>query len=612
MKVGCVVSLVIFAAFVYGYYVWLGQTFEPGTKEVWIGAFVAGLVATGGIGALWNSYYAWRDGAVLSDALVDLPRRDGRRTAVAGTLEPLGQPLVAPLSGKPCVLYEFDIYREETRTKKGGGTETSKAVDFCGIGKAECIIRSTSTKLRLIGFPDLDPLPERHLIDPDDEQRARQYVQFTAWEDTSGLGIFRGARDMFGALVGNEDPLKKDWRMIAVKDCPWLAATPSGPATLEHEPRSPGEASGAQVPMDMEQDLPDDEFDGDIDDDGVDAEEANDDAGRAYEDGSSYSPHLTEKRIEPGKQVVVIGHYDEVQQGLVSSGAHLIKIYLDDVQSVARKLASAKWSYLFGGLLTLVIVNAAVWGAQQIYRQSDTAKEKWRGELERAIRDGDWAAIDVLQERGANVKELLNAGRQPILFTVRDEAMARKLIALGADVNATDENGTTPLMQAVRSKNPELVKVLIAAKADLDARNSNYHTTALMDAEGTSEECADLLRNAGAQDERVTAANGERIDESHGAFATVREYLAAVFAADPARLRELSTPQLGEHFAGVDFPTWQESRPTMPRLVSGFVRGDQATLTVTGLAPIGADRTWVYQLRRMGDQWLVSRERWAD
>ncbi|HUE73400.1 MAG TPA: ankyrin repeat domain-containing protein, partial [Pirellulaceae bacterium] len=191
-------------------------------------------------------------------------------------------------------------------------------------------------------------------------------------------------------------------------------------------------------------------------------------------------------------------------------------------------------------------------------------------------------------------------------------AMAKLLIERGADVNAADEDGTTPLMQAVRSKNPALVKLLIEAKADLGARNTNYHTTALMDAEGTCEECAELLRKAGAKDDTATAENSEPVTEEHEAFATVRDYLTAVFAADVAKLRELSSPELREHFAGVDFPTWQESRPTMPRLVSGFVKGDQATLTIIGPNPAGHDRTWVYQLRESGGKWLVARERWAD
>lgn len=507
MKLGCFLSLLLFGAFVYGYYVWLGQTFDSSSREVWIASFVAGLIATFAIGALMNSYYAWRDGSVLSDALVDMPRRDGKRTAAAGTLEPLGEPLIAPLSGKACVLYEYDIYRNVTRSKKGGGTETSKSVDFAGLGKTECIIRSTSSRLRLIGFPDLEPVADEHFSDQADVERARQYVQFTAWDDASGLGILQGAHGMWSALTGSEESLRKDWRMIGVKECPWLGTAPqqtaATAAAAESYPDAAVETNSATAAEDHETEHVDEDFDDeeDLDDD--------DDMEAAWYDGSGYRPHLSEKRIEPGQQVVAIGRYDEVRQGLVSGGTQTIKIYLDDVQSVARKLASAKWSYLFGGILTLVLVNGAVWGAQQIYRRSDTAQRKWRGELDEAIRQGDAAAIQKLEKRGADLKALFAAGRQPILMTVRDAAMAKLLIERGADVNATDENGTTPLMQAVRSKNPELVKLLIEAKADLGARNTNYHTTALMDAEGTCEECAELLRKAGAKDEPVT---GEKAD----------------------------------------------------------------------------------------------------
>jgi hypothetical protein len=606
MKLGCFFSLLLYAAISYGYYVWLGQTFEG--NELWIASLAVGLIATFGVGALCNSFYAWRDGWVLNDALIDMSRRDGKRTAVAGTLEPVGRPLTAPLSGKPCVLYEYTIFRNETRTRSKGGTETIKVVDFTGLGKAECIVQSTASRLRLIGFPDLDPIPENYLKKPEDVARARQYAQSTAWENTSGLGVVRGARTMFAALTGNDESLKKDWRMISVRDCLWLradAAPLAAPVTVERN----DPATAVQSPLEDSADESDYE---DANEDEYDEDDDADEPVAPRHDASGYRPQLAEKRIEPGQQVVVVGQYDEVRQGIVSGGTQLVKIYLEDVESVARKLASTKRSYLFGGILTLVIVNVGAWGAQEIYRRSDDAQRTWRQQIEQAVRDGDIQAIDKLRKRGADLNARPSTSDVPLLFAVRDPAIARLLIERGADVNATDSDGTTPLMQAVRSRNPEVVKVLIEAHANLDARNTNYHTTALMDAEGRCEECAELLRKAGAQDNRVTVANGEPIDESHEAFAVCRDYLSAVFAADPAKLRELSTAELGEHFASVDFPTWQESRPTEPRLASGFVREDHATLTIVGPNPRGADRTWIYQLQRSGDRWLVSRERWAD
>lgn len=620
MKISCLISLILYAAFVYGYYQWLGQSFE-GT-ELWVASFIVALIAAGGVGALCNSYLAWRDASVLSDAIVDMPRRDGKRTAAAGRLEPLGQPLTAPLSGKPCVLYEYEISREVTRTKQGGGSETSKSVDFAGIGKTECVIQSTSSRLRLMGFPDLEPIADENLQDQADVERARQYVQFTAWEDASGFGIFHGVKDMFSALTGSEESLRKDWRMISVKECAWLQATsqpaaatpPAGTAPVAAEdvpaheptPQSDDWQRSQQDQLEDEHDADEEEFD---DEDLHDDED--EELQPAWHDGSGYHPQLVEKRIEPGQQVVVIGRYDEVRQGLVSGGTQTIKIYLEDLQSVARKLASAKWGYLLGGIITLVLVNVGVWGAQQLYRNSDDTQRKWRETLAKAAREGDVPAIEKLLKRGVKLNSVRAPGDKPLLFEVQDPAIAKLLIERGADVNAADGEGTTPLMQAVRNKNAELVKVLIDAKANLDARNMNYGTTALMDAEGGSnEECAELLRKAGAKDNRVTAETGQPIDETHEAFAVCREYLAAVFASDPAKLRELWTRERPARFDDVDWQVWQESRPKEPRLVEGFVRGDDATLTVTGPAPIGADRTWSYQLHREDGKWRVARERW--
>ena len=613
MKTSCLVSLLLYAALVFGYHRWLAATLDP--PEVWIAACVVALIVLGSLGAIYNSFLLWRDGSVLSDALHDMPRRDGKRTAAAGTIEPLSQPLVAPLSGQSAVLYEYDIARYVTRTKKGGGTETSKSVDFAGLGKCECVVRGAASSLRLIGFPDLDHVQETEFGSADDEARAKQYVQFTAWEDASGLGVFHGARDMWSALTGSDEALRKDWRMIAIQECPWLApgaVTPQVAAAaaspVEPQPIRSGETAADEVQHEvyddeeLEQDLPDEEFDGDdFDDDDWDGPPA---------DGG-YHPSLSEKRVAPGQQVVAIGHYDEVRQGLVAAGGQTIRFYADDLHAVASKLAASKWRHLIGGIIGLIVANLALLGVLFIYRHSDATHSHWKDELREGIGRGDLAAVEKVLNRGAEVDAPLDSEGTTGLMEAKDAAMAKLLLDRGANVNAADGDGVTALMRAVRNNRADIAAVLIGAGADVDRKNTIYGTTALMEAiDSERGEIVELLRKAGAKDDTVTAASGQPIDESHGAFAVCREYLTAVFAADPQKLRELSTRENGADYDDVDFAIWQESRPKEPRLVEGFVREGEATVIVTGPAPIGADRTWRYQLRREAGQWRVARERW--
>jgi hypothetical protein len=51
------------------------------------------------------------------------------------------------------------------------------------------------------------------------------------------------------------------------------------------------------------------------------------------------------------------------------------------------------------------------------------------------------------------------------------KAIIRLLLARGADANLADDRGNTPLMTAAQNCDPEMVKILLAAKADMYAKN---------------------------------------------------------------------------------------------------------------------------------------------
>jgi hypothetical protein len=50
------------------------------------------------------------------------------------------------------------------------------------------------------------------------------------------------------------------------------------------------------------------------------------------------------------------------------------------------------------------------------------------------------------------------------------------LLARGADANITDERGMTPLMVAAQKCDAEIIKILLAAKANMNAQNKTGTT----------------------------------------------------------------------------------------------------------------------------------------
>ena len=81
----------------------------------------------------------------------------------------------------------------------------------------------------------------------------------------------------------------------------------------------------------------------------------------------------------------------------------------------------------------------------------------------------------------------------------------KKHLAAGADVNAKDENGETPLHLAPTK---EIVELLIAEGADVNAKSRSGHTSLHSAAQGGHKEIAELLIAAGT-DVNAKNNNGE-------------------------------------------------------------------------------------------------------
>lgn len=321
MKGGCYLTLALLTALVLGYHALLEPTVDP--PELWISSGVMGVLSWLCLGSLWNAWHMQATIRALFEALEGVPPSDGNICAVYGQLQAYEQPILSPMTGRPCVIYEFEMTRIT-----GSGKNRQRLVDFAGIGMAPCEIATKTDTLALIGYPDLEDF-NGAICPPGTRERARDYVNTGEWQDCSGWNALRGFRLMWVAITSREEAIRRNFRMVGPRTCPWLAR----PIETPEEQRE---------------------------------RERRDD----------YHPTITEKRLGVGMFVTAIGIYRAEAHALVTEkGTTLQRLQLrhGSLEQIYQKQRQLRQSYFWGGLICLLVLHAVAFGVLQLYLRSKAA-----------------------------------------------------------------------------------------------------------------------------------------------------------------------------------------------------------------------------------------------
>jgi hypothetical protein len=600
---GCLLALAMYAAICVGYFFWLDTVFDRPAS--YYGSAALGLVVFLSLGALLNARNAWRDWSLGNAARHAFPPREGRLFAACGPIYPVDQPILAPFSGTPCCLCEYDL----STTEPVPGSQEKTGSDLAGFLLTPSEVQTSTGNVRVLGFPVLEEGESHRLSSYSAARRARDFVSNTQFEDISGLRLLNAFAAIEDAWTDDDGSVNKNLQLKKV-DPKSLFPDDLEAAYQEFvsQDNTPADStSPIQMPDDLDEDhaeLEDEKLDNeDLNEEDLDDEEAS--------FSSIKLPTMKENRVEPGEQVCVIGRYDEMRRGIlpVGSGMKAIRLIRGDVDTFERKSRASLWSHLIGGTLFLIGAHVVTWFLMFMYLNSESQLRKFGDDALKAAEHGDLLKLQAMEKRGTlHIDAIDKHNQRTLLMEAKDAATAQWLIERKVPLNLVDREGNTALNLAARQGKDEIVRLLIDAKADVNLGNHSGETPlAAADRYGHAT-AAEMLRSAGANDSVITAQNGEPLPDDGGPqLDVIRKYIAALQARQGPLLYSLMTTPSDVEITDEMWSNYQLSAPKLVERFEGFTRGDDATVVVFGPWGDGNSPSQAtFQLRRLNGQWRVA------
>jgi len=152
---------------------------------------------------------------------------------------------------------------------------------------------------------------------------------------------------------------------------------------------------------------------------------------------------------------------------------------------------------------------------------------------------GDLAKVRYLVEHGASVTARSKAGRTPLAIAATNDGsveIAKLLIEKGADVNAKDASGSSVLELAGYVNNVDVARLLLAKGADPNTLDETKFT-ALMQAAGSSEHCAEIVKLLLDHGAKVNVVSVDSVETVKNGKIRIGRITALMMAASQADYR---------------------------------------------------------------------------
>ena len=182
----------------------------------WLGIGAGALLAVG-VSNLFQLVKGFGQGDASHDALLARartgePPAGGGPMLVTGQARPDGPLLHAPLSGRPCVAYEYRLFEHSGSSRK----RLKTIVSWWGYGCQPFVIDTGTRAVRIAAMPQLHAT--RVPDDPGVPDRVRGHVAATSFEEVSGiLGMASTMPTMLrDAVHGHGGGVRRDWRRTDV------------------------------------------------------------------------------------------------------------------------------------------------------------------------------------------------------------------------------------------------------------------------------------------------------------------------------------------------------------------------------------------------------------